>query len=70
MDYVSPYRILGFEEQCGITSGPTEVNCQQLTGDGLYGRPVRSSRKFTKAAVQSQAGLLLPQHQKHGLRIS
>ena len=49
MDYMSPYRILGFEER-GIASGPTGATCQQLIGNDLYGRAVRFSYKLTKAA--------------------
>ena len=48
MDYMSPPRILGLEEQRGIASGPTAAtrkqNRQQLTGNSLQGPTVRSSQ--------------------------
>ena len=50
MDYMSPYRILRLVEQRGIASGPTGATRQQLTGDSLHGRTVRSSHRLTKAA--------------------
>ena len=50
MDYMSPYWNVGFEEQRGIAPDPTGTTRQQLTGDSLYGRTVRSSHKLTKAA--------------------
>ena len=49
MDYMSPYRNVGLEAQRGIASGPTGATRQQLTGDSLHGRTVRSSHKITKA---------------------
>ena len=50
MDYKSPYRNVGLEEQQGTASDPTGATRRQLTGDSLYGRTVRSSHKLTKAA--------------------
>ena len=43
MDYTNPHEDVGTEKQGGFAFDPTEVNDQQLIGDGQYGQAVLSS---------------------------